>query len=265
MVVAVNAGILAVFVGVAGQRPWWAAAGPRSFRPGVFASLVRLRRLRTTAIGPRFGWIVGTYEIAHGDFLMHREPPTARRGPCRRRSTRTSPPHLDGRDDRAATGRRRSNGPRRGVACSAPDDGARRGRESDGGDGPGRERDPEGGGRDQDGSPISRRPRARNVAAAYIPTGRRETSTAGRNGSARAVAVRHPPIARAAAVSTRTRIPRRGSVVPNRNDVRRSSTSHDPAARRVRARERCDRERAHVDPVRRGHLLPAERGKNVQR
>ena len=34
------------------------------------ASLLRLRRLRTTAVGPRFGWIVGTYEVTHGGAFL---------------------------------------------------------------------------------------------------------------------------------------------------------------------------------------------------
>ena len=68
--VVANVGILAVFVGVAGDHPWWAAAGATLLATVVLASLLRLRRLRTSAIGPRFGWIVETYEIAHGAFLL---------------------------------------------------------------------------------------------------------------------------------------------------------------------------------------------------
>ena len=68
--VVANVGILAVFVGVAGDRPWWAATGATILSTVVLASLLRLRRLRTTAVGPRFGWIVGTYEVAHGAFLL---------------------------------------------------------------------------------------------------------------------------------------------------------------------------------------------------
>ena len=68
--VVANVGILAVFVGVAGDRPWWAATGATILSAVVVASLLRLRRLRTTAVGPRFGWIVGTYEVAHGAFLL---------------------------------------------------------------------------------------------------------------------------------------------------------------------------------------------------
>lgn len=65
-----NAGIAAVFVGVAGHRPWWAATGAMILSAVVLASLLRLRRLRTSAVGPRFGWIVQTYELAHGAFLL---------------------------------------------------------------------------------------------------------------------------------------------------------------------------------------------------
>ena len=68
--VVANVGILTVFLGVAGDRPRWAATGATILSAVVLASLLRLRRLRTTAVGPRFGWIVGTYELAHGAFLL---------------------------------------------------------------------------------------------------------------------------------------------------------------------------------------------------
>ena len=65
----VNAGATAVFIGVATGRPWWVAVGATVISAVVVASYRRLRRLRRTALAPRFGWIVRMYERAHGAFL----------------------------------------------------------------------------------------------------------------------------------------------------------------------------------------------------
>jgi hypothetical protein len=67
--VVVNAGAIAVFAGVADGRPWWVATGATVISATVIASYLRLRRLRKTALAPRFGWIVRMYERAHGAFL----------------------------------------------------------------------------------------------------------------------------------------------------------------------------------------------------
>lgn len=67
--VVVNAGAIAVFVGVANGRPWWVAVGATAISATVVASYRRLRRLRRTALAPRFGWVVRMYERAHGAFL----------------------------------------------------------------------------------------------------------------------------------------------------------------------------------------------------
>jgi nitrite reductase (NO-forming) len=65
----VNTGAIAVFVGVATGRPWWVAVGATAISATVVTSYRRLRRLRRTALAPRFGWIVRMYERAHGAFL----------------------------------------------------------------------------------------------------------------------------------------------------------------------------------------------------
>ncbi len=68
--IAANVGAVAVFIGVASGRPWLVAAGAALISGVVFASFWRLRHLRRTSLGARFGWVVRTYERAHGAFLF---------------------------------------------------------------------------------------------------------------------------------------------------------------------------------------------------
>jgi hypothetical protein len=68
--VAANVGAAAVFIGVSTGRPWWVAAGATGVSTVVVVSYRRLRHLRRTALGARFGWVVRTYELAHGAFLF---------------------------------------------------------------------------------------------------------------------------------------------------------------------------------------------------
>ena len=69
-VIAANIGAVAVFIGVVGGRPWLVAAGATAISTVVLVSYQRLRRLHRTALGARFGWVVRTYERAHGAFLF---------------------------------------------------------------------------------------------------------------------------------------------------------------------------------------------------
>jgi hypothetical protein len=64
-----NAGALAVLWGIPSAERWSVAAGATVLTVVVFASYRRLRRLRRTALGPRFAWVVRTYERAHGAFV----------------------------------------------------------------------------------------------------------------------------------------------------------------------------------------------------
>ncbi|HUF59598.1 MAG TPA: hypothetical protein VMR89_08985 [Actinomycetota bacterium] len=68
--VAANVGAVAVFIGVSTGRQWWVAVGATVVSTAVFVSYRRLRRLRRTALGARFRWVVRTYELAHGAFLF---------------------------------------------------------------------------------------------------------------------------------------------------------------------------------------------------
>jgi len=64
-----NVGALAVLWGIPAAARWSVATGATVLSVVVFASYRRLRRLRRTAIGPRFAWVVRMYERAHGAFL----------------------------------------------------------------------------------------------------------------------------------------------------------------------------------------------------
>ena len=64
-----NVGIVAIVLGVPAAEPWLVAGGATIVAAVVFASYRRLRRMRRSAVGPRFGWVVRRYEQAHGAFL----------------------------------------------------------------------------------------------------------------------------------------------------------------------------------------------------
>lgn len=64
-----NAGVLAVLWGIPSAGRWLVAAGATVLTIVVLASYRRLRSLRRTALGPRFGWVVRMYERAHGAFV----------------------------------------------------------------------------------------------------------------------------------------------------------------------------------------------------
>jgi nitrite reductase (NO-forming) len=67
--VGANTGILAVLWGIPNANDVAVAAGATVLTVVVFASYLRLRRMRRAALAPRFGWIVRMYERAHGAFL----------------------------------------------------------------------------------------------------------------------------------------------------------------------------------------------------
>ncbi len=64
-----NAGVLAVLVGLPTGQRWLLGAGATTVTVSVFAAYRRLRRMRRTSLGARFGWIVRIYERAHGAFI----------------------------------------------------------------------------------------------------------------------------------------------------------------------------------------------------
>lgn len=64
-----NLGILMVLVGLPEDQRWLTGTGAVVVTAVVTTSYVRLRRMRTQAIGARFGWIVRMYERAHGAFI----------------------------------------------------------------------------------------------------------------------------------------------------------------------------------------------------
>ncbi len=65
----VNLGIVLVLVGIPIGSTVAIAAGASVTTGVVFASYLRLRRLRKAAVGARFTWIVRGYERAHGAFI----------------------------------------------------------------------------------------------------------------------------------------------------------------------------------------------------
>jgi hypothetical protein len=67
--IVINAGIVAVLVGVVAELTIVLAAGATTVTVGVFAAYLRLRRMRHAALGARFAWIVRVYERAHGAFI----------------------------------------------------------------------------------------------------------------------------------------------------------------------------------------------------
>ncbi len=64
-----NAGMLAVLWGIPAARSWALVAGASVLTVVVFLQYLRLRRLRRSALAPRFDWVVRAYELAHGAFL----------------------------------------------------------------------------------------------------------------------------------------------------------------------------------------------------
>jgi hypothetical protein len=64
-----NVGILLVLTSLPGERTIPLAIGATITSGVVVAAYVRIRRLRRAAVGARFGWIVRTYERAHGAFV----------------------------------------------------------------------------------------------------------------------------------------------------------------------------------------------------
>ena len=67
--VGINAGILAVLIGITTAITWAVAVGASVVTGGVFLSYWRLRRMRKAAVGARFNWIARIYERAHGAFI----------------------------------------------------------------------------------------------------------------------------------------------------------------------------------------------------
>ena len=68
-VVAANAGILPILIGLPTGSDWAIAVGATVITTVVAVSYRRLRRMRKQAVGARFGWIVRVYERAHGAFI----------------------------------------------------------------------------------------------------------------------------------------------------------------------------------------------------
>jgi hypothetical protein len=64
-----NLGIVLVVLGRPLDSRWSLAAGATFVTVSVFLAYRRLRRMRKQAVGARFGWIVRSYERAHGAFL----------------------------------------------------------------------------------------------------------------------------------------------------------------------------------------------------
>lgn len=67
--VVLNIGVLAVLAGLPTGATWAVGLGAVVTTGVVTASYLRLRRMRTRAVGARFGWIVRVYERAHGAFV----------------------------------------------------------------------------------------------------------------------------------------------------------------------------------------------------
>ena len=66
---AANAGILGVLWGVPSDITWAVVAGATLLTAVVLLSYRRLRTMRRKALAPRFGWVVRSYERAHGAFV----------------------------------------------------------------------------------------------------------------------------------------------------------------------------------------------------
>jgi hypothetical protein len=64
-----NLGIVLVVLGRPLDSRWSLAVGATIVTVSVFLAYRRLRRMRKQAVGARFGWIVRSYERAHGAFL----------------------------------------------------------------------------------------------------------------------------------------------------------------------------------------------------
>lgn len=64
-----NGCILAVLVGRLAGLPAVLALGASGATVVVFASYLRLRRMRRSAVGARFSWVARSYERAHGAFI----------------------------------------------------------------------------------------------------------------------------------------------------------------------------------------------------
>ena len=64
-----NLGILAILVGLPTGARWLVGLGATAITGVVLVAYVRLRRMRTSAVGARFVWIVRMYERAHGHFV----------------------------------------------------------------------------------------------------------------------------------------------------------------------------------------------------
>lgn len=66
---AVNVAVLTVLVSLPAASTWGVAVGATGVTTVVFLSYLRLRSMRTRAVGARFLWIVRMYERAHGAFI----------------------------------------------------------------------------------------------------------------------------------------------------------------------------------------------------
>ena len=64
-----NAGVVALLVGLPLELTWLVATGATVTTAVVFVSYWRLRSMRHAAVGARFLWIVRMYERAHGAFI----------------------------------------------------------------------------------------------------------------------------------------------------------------------------------------------------
>jgi hypothetical protein len=64
-----NVGIVLTLVGRVVDHRWTLALGATLVSWSVLAAYLRLRRMRRSALGARFSWIVRAYERAHGAFL----------------------------------------------------------------------------------------------------------------------------------------------------------------------------------------------------
>jgi nitrite reductase (NO-forming) len=67
--VALNLGVVLVLLGIPTGVRWTTAVGAMTVTAVVFASYLRLRRMRRHAVGARFVWIARVYERAHGAFI----------------------------------------------------------------------------------------------------------------------------------------------------------------------------------------------------
>jgi hypothetical protein len=68
--IATNASILAILWGIPSANDVAVSVGATGITTVVLLSLLRLRRIRKAALGPRFGWVVRMYEHAHGAFVL---------------------------------------------------------------------------------------------------------------------------------------------------------------------------------------------------